>query len=597
MRKTKAVRAAAALLAIAWGAPACTQPSADAALDRLAERRVALQVSYNPVSAYSLGVTAADHRRWADRSPDAIAAFQRQSDAILDELERIDATRLTTPQRRSTHAAMLEWLQAERQARVCRFELWAVNHMGGGWHLNALSNAARDQPVGTAAERADALARWSALPAFIDREIANARLGLSLGYSAPKSVVHRVIRQIEGIVAAEPEKLPFFAPATRTEDPVFQASFRNVLTGPVNAAFRRYGAFLREEYLPRARDSLGVSAHPNGRACYSASLRSYTTLQRTPEDVFSLGQQTVTANAARVRALGRAQFGTGDLAVIVPLIAEARDNRFSSEQELIDYARAIAARAKALSGPLFLSLPEQELRVEPFDAFRRGTGANAYYQSQINPALPAVYRINSELWQTETRGGAEITALHEGYPGHHMQIGFANLLDAGPITKLTGNAAYSEGWARYAEALAEEAGMYRTPYALMTRRLWPARGMVIDPGLHLMGWSRQQVIDFMVASGRFSVREADDAVDRFAMQPGQVTAYDSGGLEIMALRREAEAALGARFDIRQFHQRVLENGAIPLTALRANVVAWIAAEQRTAAVSHGPLSPTPPLHQ
>jgi uncharacterized protein (DUF885 family) len=160
-----------------------------------------------------------------------------------------------------------------------------------------------------------------------------------------------------------------------------------------------------------------------------------------------------------------------------------------------------------------------------------------------------------------------------------MQAGLANMIGTSPITKLTFNSGYVEGWARYSEALAEEAGMYRIPYALITRRLWPARGMVIDPGLHVMGWSRQQVIDFMVESGRFSAAEADDAVDRFAIQPGQVTAYDSGGLEIMALRREAEAALGARFDIRQFHQRVLENGAIPLTALRANISAWIAAQR------------------
>jgi uncharacterized protein (DUF885 family) len=582
MRKMKVVLAASAtLLATACVTASVPQASADAALDALAERRVALQVAYNPAAAYNLGVPAPDHRRWADRSQPAIAAFQRQSDAILADLRRIDPVRLTTPRRRSTHAAMLEWLEAEQQARICRFDLWAVNHMGG-WHLNALANVARDQPVGTAEERADAIARWSALPAFIDQEIANARLGLAQGYSAPKSVVRRVIRQIEGIVSAEPEKLPFFAPAMRAEDPAFREGFRSVLAGPVNAAFRRYLDFLQNEYLPRAREALGVSANPNGTACYAASLRSYTTLRRSPEEVFRLGQQTVAANAARVRELGRAQFGSDDLAIIVPRISEARDNRFASERELIEYSRDVVGRARELSGPLFLSMPAQEMEVEPFDAFRRGTGGSSYYQPQVDPAQPAFYRINSELWPTETRGGAEIVAVHEGYPGHHMQISFANMIGTSPITKLTGNSAYTEGWARYSEALAEEAGMYRTPYALMTRRLWPARGMVVDPGLHVMGWSRQQVLDFVRQSGRFSGQEGEDLVDRVAIWPGQLTAYDSGGLEIMALRREAEAVLGPRFDIRQFHQRVLENGAIPLTALRTNIEAWIAAEQRWA---------------
>ncbi len=582
MRKTKAALVgSAALLATAWGGPSWAQASADAALDALAERRVALHVAYIPTAAYNLGVPVPDHRRWADRSQAGLAAFQQQSDAILTDLQKIDPAQLTTPQHRTTHAAMMEWLEAQKQARICRFDLWAVNHMGG-WHLNALANVASNQPVGTAGERADAIARWSALPALIDQEIANARLGLAQGYSAPKSVVRHVIRQIEGLVSAQPEKLPFFAPATRAKDPAFKESFRSVLAGPVNAGFRRYLDFLQNEYLPRAREALGVSANPNGTACYGASLRSYTTLQRSPEEVFRLGQETVAANAARVRELGQAQFGTDDLAAIVPRIGQAPDNSFSSEQELVEYSREVVGHAQELSRSLFLSMPAQEMRVEPFDAFRRGSGGSSYYQGQIDPALPAFYRINSEIWEAETRGGAEITAVHEGYPGHHMQASLANMIGTSPITRLTGNSAYTEGWARYSEALSEEAGIYRTPYALMTRRLWPARGMVIDPGLHLMGWSRQQVIDFMVQSGRLSAREADDAVDRIAIWPGQATAYDSGGLEIMALRREAEAALGPRFDVRQFHQRVLENGAIPLTALRANIVTWIAAERRAA---------------
>ncbi|HEX8192993.1 MAG TPA: DUF885 domain-containing protein [Allosphingosinicella sp.] len=584
MRTIKAALAAtlatSALLVAGAAAPAGAQASADAALDALADRTVALQLSYNPATAYFLGVPAPDHRRWPDRSQPAIAAFQRQSDAILADLRRIDPARLATPQRRAIHAAMLERLEADRGARICRFDLWAVNHMGG-WHLG-LANVAREQPVGTARERADALARWSALPALVDREIANARLGLEQGYSSPKSVVRRVIGQIESLVAAQPEGLPFFAPASRTQDASFRAELRRILAGPVNAAFRRYRDFLQGEYLPRARDALGVSANPDGVACYAASLRSYTTLPRPPAEVFRLGQETVAANAARVRELGRTHFGTDDLSLIVPRIAEARDNRFSSEQELIDYSRDVVAHARRLSPPLFLAMPAQDMRVEPFEAYRRGSGGSSYYESQIDPALPAFYRIASEGWRTETRGGAEITAVHEGFPGHHMQISFANMIGTSPITKMTGNSAYSEGWARYSEALAEEAGIYRTPYALMTRRLWPARGMVVDPGLHVMGWSREQVVAFIRQSGRFSGSEADDLVDRVAVWPGQLTAYDTGGLEIMALRREAEAALGPRFDLRQFHRRVLESGAIPLTALRANVTAWIEAERRRA---------------
>ena len=278
-----------------------------------------------------------------------------------------------------------------------------------------------------------------------------------------------------------------------------------------------------------------------------------------------------------VRKLGLEKFGTDDVATIVKRINEAPDNRFKSEEELIQFSRQVVDRAREKSEALFLRMPAQEMRVEPFHAYRRGSGGSSYYERQIDPSRPAFYRIASERWESETRGGAEITAVHEGYPGHHMQISFAIMNAQGPISNMLGNSAYAEGWARYSEALAEEAGIYETVYALMTRRLWPARGMVVDPGIHLMGWSREQAIAFVRESGRFSGPEADDLVDRVAVWPGQLTAYDSGALEIMALRREAEQALGPRFDIREFHARILEPGMVPLGALRDHVNAWIAA--------------------
>lgn len=550
--------------------------SADAAFEALGDRLVDVQVAYDPTSAYEIGVPAPDHRRWPDRREAARSAYDRQIDALLSATRAIDP-QLLSPPNRFMHAAMIEALEADVGARVCRFDLWSVNHMFG-WHLG-LATVARDQPVGTAQERTQALERWAALPALVDQEIANLRAGLKQGYSAPKAVVERVIRQIDGLVAAEPETLPLHAPASRSDDPEFQARFREILAGPVRAAFARYRDFLRDEYRPRARDALGVAANPNGVECYRASLRRYTTLDRSPEAVFALGRETVTANQQRVRDLGRAAFGTDDLAEIVRHIPEAPDNRFASEEELIRFSREVVARSRELTAPMFLALPAQEMQVEPFHAYRRGAGGSSYYERQVDPDLPAFYRIDSESWPTETRGGAEITAVHEGYPGHHMQIGLAGEASSRPVANLLFNSAYVEGWARYSEALAEEAGIYRTRYAPMTRRLWPARGMVVDPGLHVMGWTREQVIAFIRASGRFGGPEADDMVDRIAILPGQLTAYDSGGLEIMALRREAEAALGERFDLRQFHQRVLENGVIPLGALRSHVQAWIAAER------------------
>ena len=555
--------------------PVVSTVSADAQLDALAERMVAEQVAYDPTSAYFLGVPAPNNSRWADHSLEAIAAVRAQRAALLADVKRIDAAQLSQ-QKRFIHASMVERLESEQQiVGACRYELWDANHMSG-WQLE-FADVAREQPVETAEQRAEALQRWSSLPVVVDQEIANARTGLASGYSAPKSVVRRLIKQIDTIASADPESLPYYQVAERSTDQAFKAAFRDVIATKIQPAFRRYHQFLSGEYLPRAREAIAITANPNGRACYEASLRGYTTLKRSPEEVFRLGQETVNANMATVRQLGSEKFGTSDLPTIIKRVNEAPDNRFKSEDDLIRFSREVVGRARQKSAPLFLEMPAQEMRVEPFHAYRRGTGGSSYYERQIDPARPAFYRIASERWESETRGGAEITAVHEGYPGHHMQISLATANASGPIANLLGNSAYAEGWARYSEALAEEAGIYETDYALMTRRLWPARGMVVDPGIHLMGWTREQAIAFVRESGRFAGPEAEDLIDRIAVWPGQLTAYDSGALEIFALRRQAEQALGHCFDLRQFHARVLETGIVPLGALRDNVEAWIAA--------------------
>lgn len=183
-----------------------------------------------------------------------------------------------------------------------------------------------------------------------------------------------------------------------------------------------------------------------------------------------------------------------------------------------------------------------------------------------------------------TRSNAEITAFHEAYPGHHLQIGLAQeQTGAHAITRLIGNSAFAEGWARYAEALAEEMGLYSCDFARANRRLWPARGMVVDPGVHLFGWTREQAVAYMQESGRFSPEIAAAAVDRIAVWPGQLTAYDTGALEFFSLREEARKALGERFDIREFHDVVLGNGTVTLPMLRAHVRSWLERKQSSPA--------------
>ncbi|MCQ4167420.1 DUF885 domain-containing protein [Tahibacter harae] len=571
---TPAVRQEAATPPAAAAAPVVV-PDPVAELNALADRYVDAVLDFDPTVTYFTGLPVKAHDRLPRNSAADIAALEQQEDAMLAELDRIAAAPLQGTPHAVTYAILRESLESSRDLRICHRERWTVSHMNG-W-LSGLAEAAQAQPVATAQERSDAVARWSGLGAFIDNDIANQRNGLATGYSAPRSVVDRVLKQLDGMLAGKPEALPFYSPAERSDDAAFKAQMRQVMLDKVQPALQRYRDFLAKEYRAKARESVALSALPDGAACYAAQLRSYTTLKRSPREVYELGQKTVADNEAVVAELGQRLFGTRDIPTIIKKVEKEKKNLFKSEQELLDYSRAGLDRARELSAPLFARMPKQPAVIEPFPEFQRGSGVSSHYIPSTDPAKPGEFRIQLENWRTETRGAAEITLVHETWPGHHLQIALANELPPSHrIVKLGFNSAYLEGWGRYSERLAEEAGIYQTEYARISRRIWPARGMVGDPGLHLFGWTRQQAIDYFAATGRFGRKGAEDLIDRIAVMPAQLTSYDSGGLEIFALREQAERELGAKFDIRQFHSQVIDQGVVPLALLRQNVERWIA---------------------
>lgn len=551
----------------------------------MADEFVALSLEYDPTPAYYEVLPLRRHDYLPRNSAADNAKLDAGEDALWARLQRIDRKRLDGRQPQLAYAQMRDLLETSRGLRVCKAENWNVNHMFG-WHNNFTDLADR-QPVATADERAQALKRWRSLPVFVENELANLRTGMKEGYTAPKAVVARVLKQLDGLLAVAPRESPFYAPARSAKDEAFAKDFEAVVAQDIQPALKRYRDFLANEYQPRARDSLGLSAMPQGEACYRAMLRMYTTLDRAPKEVFELGQRTVADNLARVQDLGQKMFDTRDLPTIVRRVDEAPDNRFASADEQLQFSRGLLDRARELSAPYFATMPAQPAAVEPLKPEQRNTGVSSHYEPQPDEKLPGVYRINLDHPDADRRGAAEITLVHETWPGHHMQLAAARGTgERHPLSALAFNSAYVEGWARYSEALSEEAGIYTTPYAAISRRLWPARGMVLDPGIHLYGWTREQVVKYVAESGRFSAETAADMVDRVAAMPGQLTAYDSGGLEIVALRREAEAALGPRFDIRAFHQQVLGDGVVPLGLLRERVEAWIAGQgQANAAAS------------
>lgn len=548
----------------------------------IADNYLAAITELSPFSAVYAGagdVIETDGAAMEKNSPRSLADFRAVEDRLALALAEIDPAKLAARADWVTYWTVTEALAASQGLRICQAHLWNVNHMSG-WQ-NAFMQVAAAQPVATTVDRARALARWRRLPGYLAQEEANLRAGLSAGYSAPKRVVARVIEQLDRIVAASPDALPYLAFAKNIEgDAQFLSAVKKFASEELTPAIAAYRDFLRDDYLPKARESLSIAAIPNGAACYEAMLRSYHTAAIGAEATFVRGKAAVEENRKAVIERGGALTGSEDISEIIARVKNVRENRFSSEQELIDWTRALVPVTREKVAPMFAGLPAQEMIVEPFPPSLKGTGQSSRYEPRPAADGPATYRIAVDNWADQTRGEAEIVAVHEGWPGHHLQIASAASIEGlHPIMRLLGSTAYIEGWARYAEMLAEEAGLYATGYGAVSRRAWPARGMVVDPGLHAYGWTNDEVKAFVIESGRFTDESAENMLDRIAALPGQLTAYDTGGLEIMRLRSEAVRRLGSRFDVQAFHERVLENGAVPLAALTAHVEAWIAEEE------------------
>lgn len=555
--------------------PVATRQALDpaATVTAIADRYYASTLKHTPEIAYFSGVELPRHDGMEDNSPAARQVVADEIDAMLVGIEVIDANAFIGKTEWITHAYLLQTLRSAVALRVCRTELWNVNQMGG-WH-SGYAQVAQQQPVGTAEFRQQSIARWSKFSSYIDQETQNLKTGLELGYSAPKAVVQRVIDQVDGVLALEIEQSPFYSPASRDKDEAFAAATRSIVADQINPALTRYRDYLAGDYMESARSELTVTANPDGLACYEASLQSYTTLDRSGKEVYELGQATVAANKASVIALGKAVYDLDDFTAIIDRAKADPDDRFTSKEELLQFSRNAVQKAASEMPKWVGKMPEQAVVVVPFEQHEEGTGMSAHYRP-ASADKPGEYRIPLFEPEEQSRGGAEAVAFHEAWPGHHLQVAMAQSVEGlHPITQIVWFSGPGEGWARYAEALAEEMGLYATVTGPITRRAWPARGMVVDPGIHLFGWTREEAIEFMLESGRFPDTFGDQMVDRIAILPGQLTAYDSGGLEIFALRKMAEDVMGDDFDIREFHDRILENGTIPLIQLRAHVMAWV----------------------
>jgi uncharacterized protein (DUF885 family) len=538
-----------------------------------------------PLAAMFSGVPDAPNDKIGDNSIATVRAWEKREDRWLDQMHQIRASELNGQPEDATYGVLLETLEASKEGRVCRGELLPLNQQGG-WQIG-LPVVAQLQPVGTSALRSAALARWHGIPRYVDTEIVNLREGLREGYTQPRGNAQAVIDQLNDVLKLPPEKSPFAALGDRDSAPGFRDSVLAIVTKEIIPAATRYRDFLVSEYMPKARTSTALTALPHGADCYRARVRGYTTVDRDARSIHQLGLQQMAAIEAEARPIAERSFKTSDLPALYQRMRTDTALTFRSREEIINTAEAAVARAKAAMPKWFGRLPRGDVIVDPCLPFEEKSGCpNSYVPGTPDGKRPGRWRINASMSPPQPRSALEGTAFHETIPGHHLQIAIAQEREsAHPITRYLFFSGFGEGWALYSERLAGEMGLYSTDlykFGDLGEQALRAARLVVDPGLAVLGWSRQQAIDYMVAHVPESHDVLVSEIDRYIADPGQATAYMIGRLEIERLRSEAKSRLGNGFDIREFHDRVLESGSVPLSFLRSHIQAWLESKTQRA---------------
>jgi len=432
------------------------------------------------------------------------------------------------------------------------------------------------QPLESDELKGQALARLGAVDEFVDNEIANLKKGLEMGYSSPRLTVVAVPEEVRGL---RDDDSPFLAIGARAEDEVFEGAVRTIFDEEIVPAIDRYADFIEGEYLQNAREEIAISHNPDGAECYPHLVRSFATIQPTADEIHELGLAQMAKIRGEMHEVLAAHYEGESIESFVRRINIDPEFTFRSEDEVLNYSVDSLDAAKEKMADVFGLLPKADVVIKPYPAFA-ASGVGEYHSSSEDGTRPGIFYIAVRDPENRSRATQQSTLYHETYPGHHLQGAIA--LELGDkvhsLARYLWNSGYGEGWALYSERVAQELGLYTGPLDLMG--LYSDQGaraarLVIDSGIHTKGWTRQQAVDYMMNNTGWAPVDIQNDINRYISWPGQANSYMLGMLEIRRLRDLAEAELGEQFDIRDFHDRILENGSMTLPMTEKAVLAWI----------------------
>lgn len=573
--------------------PAWAAPTESERFHRWLDAQWELTLERQPMLATSLG-----DPRYNDRFIDTTtAAYRAQARRELQqeirELAGFDKAKLAPKDRVSY--SMLK-LDLERSLAGERFPGWMqpISQIDGlPSFLAQMGTGKSIQPFKTTKDYDGWLKRLAlAVPTF-DGSIANMREGLKAGVVQPRAVMDKVVPQLQALAVTEPEKSLFWGPINAFPDAVpaadrerITAAMRKLLAEQVLPAYGRLLAFVRDEYTPKARASTAWSALPDGKAWYAHRVQQSTTVDLSPDEIHEIGLKEVARILGEMEAVRKQVGFQGDLKAFFKHLQDDPKYYYSKPEDLLAGYRALQKKINGLTPKLFDIAPKADYEVREVEAFRAESAAGASYQGpSADGSRPGVFYVNTFNLKAQPIFGMETLSLHEASPGHHFQVSIAQEDQNLPKFRRFGSfyVAYVEGWALYAESLGRELGLFTDPYQWYGRlsdEQLRAMRLVVDTGLHAKGWTRERAIQYMLDNSSMAESDVVSEVERYIVWPGQALGYKIGQLEITQLRREAEAALGGRFDVKAFHRVVLTAGQVPLPVLRELVQAWVAAQRK-----------------
>ncbi len=587
---------AVALLVSACGdthdaaAPETATIDASAALAALFEEHFERGLEMNPLRATFIGDYRYNDRMANSNSPEYRAAATAMDEEFLQRLSKIDREQLGYQDQLSYD---LFRIKREESLEGNQFpsHLIPINQFYSLTSMFVqLGSGTSAHPFKTVKDYDDFLSRADQFAINVDQVITNMRDGMRAGVVQPRILMAKLVPQLESQIVDNAEDSSFYAPIKAMPSDFNEeqrarlvAAYEDKISNTIIPAYERLNNFVGDDYLAAARETVGLSALPNGKAWYSYMVRLRTTTDMTPDEIHQVGLDEVARIHDEMRGVMTEVGFEGDLHDFFDFVNTDEQFFYDEAEELIQGYRDMTDHISELSRSLFEIFPKTAFEVRRVEPFREQSAAGGSYMSgTADGSRPGVFYANAYDIKARGKWAMESLFLHEAIPGHHFQIMIQRENEALPdFRRYGGFTAFSEGWGLYAESLGKELGVYTDPYQYfggLNAELWRSIRLVVDTGIHAKGWTRQQVLDYMYANSAVVEARAVAEAERFMAIPGQALAYKVGQLKIRAIRDTAEARLGERFDVKGFHTEVLKDGAMPLSILEAKIDRWIEAQ-------------------